>query len=108
MWEEPLLLLGQYIYAEDEEGVYINQFISSTADTEIKESRMKIKMDSTLLQDGKVQLQVQSSGPGNLNIRIPWYSEKWECVQNGISIETQPEKGYQRLSISPGDTLDQS
>ena len=99
-----LASLGQYIYAEDEEGVYINQFISSTADTEIKESRMKIKMDSTLLQDGKVQLQVQSSGPGILNIRIPWYSEKWECVQNGISIKTQPDKGYQRLCISPGDT----
>ena len=99
-----LASLGQYIYAEDEEGVYINQFISSTADTEIKESRMKIKMDSTLLQDGKVQIEVQSSGPGNLNIRIPWYSEKCECVQNGISIEIQPEKGYQRLSISPGDT----
>ena len=65
---------------------------------------MKIKMDSTLLQDGKVQLQVQSSGPGILNIRIPWYSEKWECVQNGISIKTQPDKGYQRLCISPGDT----
>ena len=61
-------------------------------------------MNSTLLQDGKVQIEVQSSGPGNLNIRIPWYSEKCECVQNGISIEIQPEKGYQRLSISPGDT----
>ena len=36
--------------------------------------------------------------------RIPWYSEKWECVQNGISIKTQPDKGYQRLCISPGDT----
>ena len=99
-----LASLGQYIYAEDEYGVYINQFISSTADTEVRESRLKIKMNSTLLQDGKVQIEVQSSGPGNLNIRIPWYSEKCECVQNGISIEIQPEKGYQRLSISPGDT----
>ena len=61
-------------------------------------------MDSTLLQDGKVLIEVQSSGPGDLNIRIPWYSETCECVQNGISIEIHPDKGYQRLSISPGDT----
>ena len=56
-----LASLGQYIYAEDEYGVYINQFISSTADTEVRESRLKIKMNSTLLQDGKVQIEVQSS-----------------------------------------------
>ena len=100
-----LASLGQYIYARDEQAVYVNQFISSAADTEVGACRMKIKMDSTLLQDGKVRIEVQASGSGILKIRIPAYSENCSCVQNGISIQVQPEKGYQQLAISSGDTV---
>ena len=87
-----LASLGQYIYAEDEYGVYINQFISSTADTEVRESRAEDKNEFHTLQDGKVQIEGTVLRTRKLNIRIPWYSEKCECVQNGFHRDTAGER----------------
>ena len=97
-----LASLGQYIYAEDEEGVYINQFISSTADTEIKESRMKIKMDSRFCR-------MEGSAPAVVRTRNPehphsWYSEKWECAEWNFHKNAALTKAIRGFCISPGDT----
>jgi DUF1680 family protein len=50
-----LASLGQYIYAKDNEALYINQFISSVAEIQIGEANISIELNSTLMQDGKVR-----------------------------------------------------
>lgn len=76
-----LASLGQYIYAKDEESVYIHQFISSEAETELQQGGIKIEMVSELLQNGRVLIRITAEHGGKLKIRIPEYAEKWKICR---------------------------
>lgn len=98
-----LASLGQYIYAKDEEALYIHQFISSEAETELGGSRLRIKMESRLLQDGVISLDIDSEKAKHLKIRCPEYALDWELVVNGEKQDTMPQKGYLVIPIAEGE-----
>lgn len=91
-----LASLGQYIYAQDSEAIYINQFISSTADITVKGAKVSLELESTLLQNGKIRLQVKPQAQVNcfVRIRIPEYAGHIKAKRNGIEIGLKIEKGY--------------
>lgn len=91
-----LASLGQYIYARDNEAIYINQFISSTAEAQIGDADISIKLESTLLQNGKIRVHVQSpSAAGfSVKIRIPEYAGHIRALQNGTDTDFQIDKSY--------------
>ena len=99
-----LASLGQYIYAQDEEALYIHQFISSTAKTVINGNELSVEMDSLLLQDGKVWLKVHTKKVAALKIRIPEYASETECLVNGekASYYCTPN-GYLKIWLTEGD-----
>lgn len=110
-----LASLGQYIYAKDKESIYIHQFISSEAETELGQGNIKIEMSSELLQNGRVLIRVTAEHGGKVKIRIPEYAKKWEICRREPEggADREPEdgknpgkmaKGYLVLEAGPGVT----
>lgn len=97
-----LASLGQYIYARDEDSIYIHQFISSKVRACAAGGGMEIQMDSSLLQDGRVSLWVRAEQGGRIKIRIPAYAGAWKAALDG-SPKRQVENGYLLVEIPAGD-----
>lgn len=91
-----LASLGQYIYAIDSKAIYINQFISSTAEVMIGDAKVTLELESSMLQDGKVKLVLKSEIPANLTVkvRIPEYAGNMKATQNGQAYSLENEDGY--------------
>ena len=97
-----LASVGQYIYAQDEKSVYINQFISSELITEIRGTTIALKLRSELLQAGKVNIIISEgrNQPVTLRVRIPPYMEDPVFLFNGNPITPLIESGYAVVAVS--------
>ncbi len=97
-----LASLGQYIYSQDEKSLYINQFISSNISTDISGVERTVTMESTHMQDGRVQITVSSSQayPFTVRVRIPSYVHNPVFDLDGVSISPVIENGYAVLAVS--------
>ena len=96
-----LASVGQYIYAQDEKSIYINQFISSVAETSIQSAAVKLSMEADLL-GGNVDINILSDRPQpfTLRLRIPDYYQNPQFVLEGRSISPVIENGYAVLAVS--------
>ena len=92
-----LASLGQYIYGEDEESIFINLYVSNEAETQINGVPCKLTIDSDFLKNGNVKIYVKSQqdSGGKLALRIPVYSRRFLVSRNGNEISSpRIEKGY--------------
>ena len=92
-----LASLGQYIYGEDEESIFINLYVSNEAETQINGVPCKLTIDSDFLKNGNVKIYVKSQqdSGGKLALRIPGYSRRFLVSRNGNEINSpRIEKGY--------------
>lgn len=97
-----LASLGQYIWAEDDRSVYINQFISSDYQTRIHDNRILLELRSSYMHDGVVRIGVESemAQPFIIRVRIPGYLKEPVFTLNGVSISPAIENGYAVLAVS--------
>ena len=98
-----LASLGQYIYAQDEQTIYIHLFISSQAKISLHENKILVEQQSTLLQDGKVQLRICAEESFEMKVRIPAYARKVEIKEKGMEKSFVQEKGYVLLHMEKGE-----
>lgn len=91
-----LASLGQYIFAQDDSALYINQFISAKASAKIGPADVSVTLHSTYMQDGCVSITVGSKQevPFTVKIRIPGYSASEQYFLDGAVSEPAVEKGY--------------
>ena len=92
-----LASLGQYIYGEDEDSIYVNLYVSNETETQIKGISCKITMDSDFLSTGnvKISLRSQEDTKGKLALRVPGYVKSFQVYRNGEEIlNPLIEKGY--------------
>ncbi len=92
-----LASLGQYIYGEDEDSIYVNLYVSNETETQIKGIPCKITMDSDFLSTGnvKISLRSQEDTKGKLALRVPGYVKSFQVYRNGEEIlNPLIEKGY--------------
>ena len=87
-----LASLGQYIYALDEEALYIHQFISSKTQTKLHGRQISLTMEADLVHSGKVRIRTDAPVP--LRVRIPHYAEAPEFKLNEKPFEPRIERGY--------------
>lgn len=98
-----LASLGQYIYAQDTEALYIHLFISSSMSTSINGNEIKVSMESLLLQNGTVSLNVNTQQPNVIKIRMPEYASETECLVNGECVDyEQSSDRYLKLCLVAG------
>lgn len=98
-----LASLGQYIYARDGEELVIHQFISSEVRTEVGGHDVELRMDSTLMQDGKVKISIRSEADTKLKIRIPGYAGNWTIRAGEADLDPVVEKGYLKVTAKAGE-----
>lgn len=96
--------LGQYIWAESDDGLYINQFISSRYDAEIGGKAVSVEIASSYMHDGTVTLRTEG-GACVLRIRIPEYMKAPVFTQNGTVVSPRIEKGYAVLEVSGAEEI---
>ncbi len=68
-----LASVGQYIFAQDEKSIYINQFISASLETRVWDNPVKLNLHSALMQTGTLRLDIQAeqNQPFTIRLRIP-------------------------------------
>ena len=95
-----LASLGEYIYLAQEDGIWINLFISSKVKTEIHGQEVELEVDTKFPYDGRVTVSVHSAAAvsGKICIRIPEYVKTYTIHRNGIALDTKVESdGYYKL-----------
>ncbi|MGN1016435.1 MAG: glycoside hydrolase family 127 protein [Faecousia sp.] len=99
-----LASVGQYIFAQDEKSIYINQLISASLHTRIRDAGVKLDFQSTLMQDGSVRLNIETEKPQpfTIRIRVPEYWENPVFVLEGKTIAPVIENGYAVVAVSHG------
>lgn len=97
-----LASLGQYIWAEDDRSVYINQFISSEYATRIHDNSVTVEIQATYMHDGAVKIIVESEKAQSfmIRVRIPGYLHDPKFTLNGNAISPAIENGYAVLAVS--------
>lgn len=97
-----LASLGHYIFAQDNNTIYINQFISSKVQTMIDSASILINLESTILHDGKIKLIIEPSDSSEIciKIRIPSYAGQVKTILDNKEIDLQKEDGYANIRIS--------
>lgn len=96
-----LASLGQYIYAESEDALYINQFISSRIDTRAGGGRVRAELTSRLMNGGGAVVRVESEGAGpfSVRVRLPRWLEDPAFELDGAPFSPRVERGYAVLPI---------
>jgi len=95
-----LASLGQYIYASNDETIFVNLFISSSYNTNLRGSQTAVTLDSGLLQSGSVTLTMKAEHdtPVTLAIRIPWYADAPAFFIDGQELKPEVKNGYAYIS----------
>ena len=71
--------LGDYIYAKNDNNLWINLFVGSDAVMNIGKNDVAVRMETNYPLDGKIKLNIDPviKGKFKLHIRVPsWYQEK--------------------------------
>lgn len=88
--------LGDLIYGDDGETVYVHQYVNSTARIEREQGAIGITQETRFPEDGKIKITV-TGGDTRLAVRIP----EWD---NSYSGET--ERGYAYFNLHDGDSVE--
>lgn len=92
-----LASLGNYLYAADQNTVYVNLFISSRIETDLSSGRVRLDLSSDYPVKGDVTFEVTPEEDGReftVAIRKPSYSHGAELSINGVKEAICMEKGY--------------
>ncbi|WP_349674612.1 beta-L-arabinofuranosidase domain-containing protein [Lacrimispora sp.] len=92
-----LASLGNYIYASDENTIYVNLFIRSSMDCQLSDVGICVRQECDYPENGRVTLSISPEKPGSqftLAVRIPSYCEGAVLKINGVEENGIMEKGY--------------
>ncbi|MEY8354810.1 beta-L-arabinofuranosidase domain-containing protein [Lachnospiraceae bacterium 54-53] len=96
-----LASLGNYLYAADQNTIYVNLFISSRIETDLAFGRVRLELSSDYPVKGDVTLKVTPGEDGKeftIAVRKPSYSAGAEVSVNGIKEDICLKKGYMYLT----------
>ncbi|MFV0393534.1 MAG: glycoside hydrolase family 127 protein [Coprobacillaceae bacterium] len=86
--------LEDYIYTENDNGTYINQFIPNTYSTD----KLKIELSTSYPHDGDIKLIINSNEITTVGLRIPNWCEKYSITVDGKLVELDIQNGYAMIT----------
>lgn len=98
-----LASLGQYIYAKDEESLYIHEYISSNLEEKIGDTDYKLEMDSDYIRSGKIKIRLSLDGDGKIRLRVPCFSKNTEIKVDDKELDGNVSSGYAEILVSEGE-----
>jgi DUF1680 family protein len=105
--------IGQYVYAQSDNGIAVNQYMNGEAEFVVGSGLgVKLKQTTSFPWSGKVELTVdpESSGYFSILLRVPGWCRGFQVMVGGESLsgaEALTEQGYLVLgrNWSQGDTI---
>ena len=96
-----LASLGQYIYSQSEQTLYVNMMISSDVETTINDRAVRLSMVSDYINDGTVKLLVEAEAgkEADIKIRVPAYLENVTVTVNGAAVAVELTDGYLSVPV---------
>jgi len=103
--------VGGYIYAEGDDGPWVNLYVASTAEVSVRGQQVKLVQKTDYPWSGKVTLEVEPAAASEfaLHLRIPGWAESFNLLVNGQPIsDAKPVEGYVTVSRSwkAGDVVE--
>lgn len=95
--------LGEYIYAQADDTLWVNLFIGGKARVKIKDKEVVLTTKTGFPFDGKISICIEGNDDieFNLAIRIPGYVKKYNILVDGVDIKEEGyDKGYQYIRIN--------
>ncbi len=91
--------INEYIYSYEKSTIFINQFISSTADYE----GVKVEMGTNFPDSGKVEIKI--SGAERLAIRKPYWCKELKITLNNKTYQYSMERGYIYIDLNRNENI---
>lgn len=91
-----LASLGQYLYFQEENAVYINLYVANETEVKINDVWFRLEMQSEIPWKNEVifKIQGQSEQICKFAFRIPEYAKNYQIYKNGSKMKLKIEKGY--------------
>jgi DUF1680 family protein len=92
--------LPGYVYAQDEDGIYVNLFVGSRAEVRLSTGRVALRQTTRYPWDGAIKLSIEpeQSLEFALSVRLPaWCSEPKLQVNGQPLASVEHARGYARL-----------
>lgn len=91
--------LPGFIYAQDEGGLYVNQYIGSSAQLKLRGQSVLLKQVTRYPWDGEIRLEVspEHSEVFELLLRLPGWCRQPQLKINGKAQEIENVRGYARV-----------
>ena len=96
--------VGGYVYAQTDNAIYVNLYVGSAAEVELRgDRRVRVEQETRYPWDGRVKLRVTPDGPQafDLHLRVPAWCQTPRLQFNGTPVEpVVTERGYARLTCA--------
>ncbi|MHB0895939.1 MAG: glycoside hydrolase family 127 protein [Spirochaetales bacterium] len=88
--------LGNYVFSQGEESLYIHLYADSTASFSVGGGSARLKVSTDYPWEGQVRiaLDFEKETAFTLGLRIPGWCLNWSVKLNGREVEHRLEKGY--------------
>ena len=93
--------IGEFVYSYDNETVYVDQYMESSADFD----GFTIDQKTNYPFDGNVSIKL-SGADKKLAFRIPYWCGKYNIKLNGGGVTPETVKGYAVIDARDGDTVE--
>jgi DUF1680 family protein len=97
-----LASLGQYIYAKNDNSLYVNMYISNDVAVEVGENKLHIAINNNYPSEGNIDIEIQNNDIKSSEItvafRVPLYVKDFQIIRNGEKISNfEIENGYAKI-----------
>ena len=91
-----LASLGQYVYFQEEDQIYINLFISNTAETTINGVPFRLKLTGDFPWENKIRFEIKGEQKAFVSFafRIPAYAKNFRISRGGEQAEIEVVNSY--------------
>ena len=100
-------MLDKLIYAQDDEGIFVNLLIGSTAEITLPKGRASVKAETSLPWTASYRLTVtEADTPLLLRVRVPAWAQEPRFTLNGSAVSPEIRNGYACFTVKKGDTVE--
>jgi uncharacterized protein len=94
--------IGGYAYAQDEQGIYVNQYVSSRSELEVRGEQVSLTQQTRYPWEGRIKLTVEPGQESRftLHLRIPGWCQGPQSANDLYRMIGKPESGAARISIN--------
>lgn len=94
-----LASLGQYIYFQEKDRIYVNLFISNQMETEIEGVPLKVELEGNFPWENRFTFRIRGERPvhASFYFRVPEYARQFRICRGGQNAAAAVEKGYARV-----------